>query len=413
MSHPAGMDGALEPDLLMRRCDVASVQLLEVSNRFGSVLAMHRISLEIASGEMIALLGPSGCGKTTTLRAIAGLEAPDAGDIFIDQRRIGGVPIHRRQVDMVFQDYALFPHLTVAENVAFGLKMRHLADATIRTKVQQALRLVRLANLHGIETRYPHQLSGGQRQRVVLARAGDRAEGAAAPRAVWGVGQEIAREHADGIAPAAEGAEYHDDLRHPRPGGSINPAHRIAVIRNGRIEQMGTPTEIYEYPRARFVADFIGVSNFFRGRVEAKREDRLLVLTESHMKLWVSPASNRKIRVGEILQLALRPEKIRLVPHRPSKEWNAYPATIAHIVYLSAVTHFYVQTELQEALIVSVQNHDSALAPSPLAIGDAAYVSWPPAETLILECEGEGPAAAEMPSAKGSLSRAYEPFSLG
>ncbi len=137
---------------------------------------------------------------------------------------------------------------------------------------------------------------------------------------------------------------------------ALTLADRIAVMRDGRIEQMGTPTEIYEYPRSRFVADFIGVSNFFRGRVEAKQEGRLLVVTEKRMKLWVSPPRDREIWVGETLQLALRPEKVKIDAHRPAREWNAYPSTIAHIIYLGAVTHYYVTTEPEDALIVYVQN---------------------------------------------------------
>jgi ABC-type Fe3+/spermidine/putrescine transport system ATPase subunit len=160
-----------------------------------------------------ALLGPSGCGKTTTMRSIAGLETPSEGDIYIDERRILGIPIHKRDVGMVFQAYALFPHLSIYDNIAFGLKMRRMPPATVRGKIDQALKLTRLAELSGIEPRYPHPLSGGQRQRVALA-------------------------------------------------------DRIAVMKDGQIEQIGTPSEIYETPRSRFVADFIGVSNFFQAEVE-------------------------------------------------------------------------------------------------------------------------------------------------
>jgi spermidine/putrescine transport system ATP-binding protein len=166
----------------------------------------------------------------------------------------------------------------------------------------------------------------------------------------------------------------------------------------------------HDQEEALALADFIGVSNFFQGRVEAKQEGRLLVVTENRMKLWVSPPRHRRIRVGETLQLALRPEKVKIEAHRPAREWNAYPPTIAHIIYLGAVTHYYVKTEPEDALIVYVQNQDRAPAPAPLAIGDAVYVSWRPAETLILEQEGEAPAAVDI--AKAGLPRAYEPFSV-
>jgi ABC-type Fe3+/spermidine/putrescine transport system ATPase subunit len=150
---------------------MASVQLDRVSKRFGNVCAMDQITLDIESGEVLSLLGPSGCGKTTTLRSIAGLEQPSAGEIYIAQKPMQGVPIHKREVGMVFQDYALFPHLTVYENIAFGLKIHQMAVPVMRSKVGEVLKLTRLAELPGIEARYPHQLSGGQRQRVALARS--------------------------------------------------------------------------------------------------------------------------------------------------------------------------------------------------------------------------------------------------
>jgi putative spermidine/putrescine transport system ATP-binding protein len=150
---------------------MAGVQLIDVSKRFGKVQAMDHINLDIKSGEVLSLLGPSGCGKTTTLRSIVGLEEPSEGEIYIEHRQMQGIPIHKREVGMVFQDYALFPHLTVQENIAFGLKMHKVPTAIARAKIGEALRLVRLAALPGIEARYPHQLSGGQRQRVALARS--------------------------------------------------------------------------------------------------------------------------------------------------------------------------------------------------------------------------------------------------
>jgi ABC-type Fe3+/spermidine/putrescine transport system ATPase subunit len=140
---------------------MAGVQLVNVSKRFGKVLAMDRINLDVKSGEVLSLLGPSGCGKTTTLRSIVGLEEPNEGEIYIDHRDMIGIPIHKREVGMVFQDYALFPHLTVQENIAFGLKMHKVPTAMMRSKAAEALKLVRLADLPGIEGRYPHQLSGG------------------------------------------------------------------------------------------------------------------------------------------------------------------------------------------------------------------------------------------------------------
>ena len=234
-------------------------------------------------------MGPSGCGKTTTLRSIVGLEEPSEGEIYIEQRDMLGIPIHKRQVSMVFQDYALFPHLTVEENIAFGLKMQKLPAAMIRSKVTKSLVLVRLAELPGIEGRYPHQLSGGQRQRVALARSLVTEPKVLLLDEPFGALDKKLRESMQ-----VELRLLQRELKitmifvtHDQEE-ALTLSDRIAVMRDGHVEQMGTPTEVYETPRSAFVADFIGISNFLRGCVEMVQDGHLLVVTDQGLTIRVA-----------------------------------------------------------------------------------------------------------------------------
>jgi ABC-type Fe3+/spermidine/putrescine transport system ATPase subunit len=274
---------------------MANVRLANVSKRFGNVRAMHEITLAIESGEVLSLLGPSGCGKTTTLRSIAGLEQPSAGEIYIAQKPMRGVPIHKREVGMVFQDYALFPHLTVYENIAFGLKMLQWSAPVVRSKVGEVLKLTRLAELPGIEARYPHQLSGGQRQRVALARS------------LVTQPQVLLLDEPFGALDKKLRESMQVELRllqrelnitmifvtHDQEE-ALTLSDRIAVMHKGQIEQVGTPTEVYERPHSRFVADFIGVSNFFQGRVDAIQAGQVVVITDNQLRLWITPTSGKR-----------------------------------------------------------------------------------------------------------------------
>jgi spermidine/putrescine ABC transporter ATP-binding subunit len=370
---------------------MASVQLDRVSKRFGNVCAMDQITLDIESGEVLSLLGPSGCGKTTTLRSIAGLEQPSAGEIYIAQKPMQGVPIHKREVGMVFQDYALFPHLTVYENIAFGLKMRQIEVPVMRSKVGEVLKLTRLAELPGIEARYPHQLSGGQRQRVALARS------------LVTQPQVLLLDEPFGALDKKLRESMQVELRllqrelnitmifvtHDQEE-ALTLSDRIAVMHNGQVEQVGTPTEIYERPRSRFVADFIGLSNFFQGRVEAIQEGHIVVLTDNQFRLWVTPPSGQTPYIGDTLHLALRPEKISLSRSRPTGEQNIAAAVIKHIVYLGTVTHYYVKTEEGEDLVVYAQNQETLPTHLPFAAGEAIFLSWQPESMLQLEQSMEG-----------------------
>jgi ABC-type Fe3+/spermidine/putrescine transport system ATPase subunit len=241
------------------------VRLVDVSRSYGSVVAVSHLTLDVTAGEFLTLLGPSGCGKTTTLNMIAGFLQPSAGEIWLRGRRVESLPPYRRDTAMVFQQYALFPHMTVFENIAFGLRMRRTPAAQLRARVDEALALV---GLPGLGDRFPLQLSGGQQQRVALARA------IAVRPAVLLLDEPLSNldlKLREGMR--LELKRLHRELgtttifvTHDQTEALVLST-RIAVMHQGRIEQVGAPQEIYEQPRSRFVAEFVGQTNLLRGRV--------------------------------------------------------------------------------------------------------------------------------------------------
>jgi spermidine/putrescine ABC transporter ATP-binding subunit len=312
----------------------ADVILRHVTKAYGPVVAVSDLSLEIPRGIFLSLLGPSGCGKTTTLRLIAGFEQPSQGDILIRGQRVNLVPAYRRDFSMVFQNFALFPHMTVAGNVAFGLRMRGLPHKERDARVREALHLVHLA---GFEERYPRQLSGGQQQRVALARA------IVVRPAVLLLDEPL------GSLDKKLREEMQVELRQlQREIGittvfvthdqdeALTLSDRVAIMNAGRIEQMGTPRELYERPATDFVANFLGVSNIFRGRVAGREgEEALVALGAVRIRVPWEPA----FEVGGAVRVAVRPEKIRLAPRGQA---GGIPARVRHVVYLGATTHFYL-----------------------------------------------------------------------
>ncbi len=326
----------------------ADVVLRRATKTFGAVVAVNDLTLEIPRGIFLSLLGPSGCGKTTTLRLVAGFEQPSQGDIFIRGQRVNLVPAYRRDFSMVFQNFALFPHMTVADNVAFGLRMRRCPRDERDVRVREALALVHLA---GMEDRYPRQLSGGQQQRVALARAIvvrpavlllDEPLGSLDKKLREEMQVELRQlQRAIGITAVFV---THDQEE------ALTLSDRVAIMNAGKIEQMGTPRELYERPATDFVANFLGVSNAFDGRVAAREgEDALVTIGPIQVRLpWESG-----LEVGGPIRVAVRPEKIRLGPR---EEKAGMPARVRHVVYLGATTHFHLEGPEGQLVIVHVQN---------------------------------------------------------
>ena len=350
----------------------ASVRLKELTKLFGETRAVDRVSLTIEPGSMVALLGPSGCGKTTTLRMIAGLIEPNAGEILLDDRPITRVPVHRRNIGMLFQNYALFPHLTVAENVAFGLETRGVKRAAAAERVAGALQLVQLP---GYGDRMPGQLSGGQQQRVALARALvvepallllDEPLGALDKALRESMQIELrALQQRLGVTTIMV---THDQDE------ALTMADRIVIMRDGRIEQVGAPAEVYQHPVSRFVAGFLGASNFLRGRVmEAANGGVLVEITQGPI---VSVAASRP--VGSEVTVALRPEAVSIettTGGNGEKIPNTTPATIEQIIYRGFATHLHLRMPNGEPLIAFEQNWASRVQPS-IRPGMQVYAQW-------------------------------------
>jgi spermidine/putrescine transport system ATP-binding protein len=354
------------------------VRLTELTKRFAEVTAVDHVSLDIASGEFFSLLGPSGCGKTTTLRMIGGFELPTGGRIDLRGADITHEPPERRPVNMVFQNYALFPHLCVFDNVAFGLRRKKVADAEVRQRVGEALELVRLT---GFDRRRPDQLSGGQQQRVALARALvnnpavlllDEPLGALDLKLRRQLQVELKRVQQE------VGITFiyvtHDQEE------ALALSDRIAVMDQGHVEQLGTPEELYDRPRTRFVADFIGTTNLLAGSVEAL-ETVVAVVRLAGGERCLVPAAG--LRVGDEVDVSIRPEAIELVgDDEVGGDGSGAPALSGRIgqsAYLGTSVSHQIQTDGDLALSVVVPRS----APRRAA-GDRVRITWDPGSALVL-----------------------------
>ena len=355
-----------------------AIELKEVSKHFGRVVAVDTVSLSIGDGEFFSLLGPSGCGKTTTLRLIAGFELPTEGDVYIDGQLQGETPPYRRPVNTVFQNYALFPHMTVFQNVAFGLEMRKVPKEEIRQRVLGALEMVQLP---GMENRKPAQLSGGQQQRVALARALvnrpkvlllDEPLGALDLKLRKAMQLELkALQDRVGITFIYV---THDQEE------ALTMSDRIAVMNRGRVLQVGTPAEIYEQPADRFVADFIGETNFLEGQVQEMRAGEVAVVVDGVLTLYV-PIPPLSPPASERVTVAIRPEKISL--HAQPPDQRAVPGMVQEVVYTGTDTRYLVQLTEKTVVNVRRQNVDLGTAVG-FPVGARVYLHWQPESARLL-----------------------------
>ncbi|SBW12809.1 putrescine transporter subunit: ATP-binding component of ABC superfamily [uncultured Alphaproteobacteria bacterium] len=357
------------------------VSIEGVTKAFGDHYAVDNVSLEVFQGEFFSLLGASGCGKTTLLRMLAGLETPDSGHIYIDGADMTHVPPYRRPVNMMFQSYALFPHMSVEQNIAFGLKQEGASKAQIKERVAEMLRLVRL---EPYAKRRPHQLSGGQRQRVALARSL-----AKHPRLLLldeplGALDKKLREHTQfELVNIQEqlGTTFimvtHDQEE------AMTMSTRIAVMDEGRILQIGSPSTIYEYPATRYVADFIGSVNLFDGRVTGEHDGQVFVHCDE-VGATMAIAHAEPLVAGTPVSVALRPEKMTVTDVKPESDVNVLRGVVSEIAYLGDVSIYYVALPNKTLVHVQLTNlarHTS----SPLTWEQEVWLTWEPENGVVLQ----------------------------
>lgn len=354
----------------------AQVRFVDVQKRFGNVTAVDRVSLDIGPGEFLTLLGPSGSGKTTTLMMLAGFEIPTSGEIWVDERAIAAIPPYKRNIGMVFQNYALFPHMTVGENIAFPLKMRGMPKAEIAKASKEALELVKLP---GYEGRYPRQLSGGQQQRIAVARAL-----VFNPRVLLmdeplGALDKQLRESLQ-----LEIKQLHDQLgvtivyvTHDQQEALVM-SDRIAVMNEGRIEQIGEPTELYDEPQSRFVASFIGESNFLRGQVADSTNGRCRVEIPGVATL-ICPEMTGAV-TGQEVTVTVRPEKL-IFGNGATAGANLVPGQIEQVIFAGEMRRYEVVLSNGEHLVLKRQNRAGE---QQFSRGDDVLVAWAYEDTRLV-----------------------------
>ncbi len=359
-----------------------SIDIRQLVKHHGGTLAVDHLSLEIRRGEFFSILGPSGSGKTTTLRLLAGLEEPDSGQILIQERSMRGVPPHLRPVNMVFQSYALFPHLTVYANIAFGLEMRGLPPRDIRSRVGNVVDMVKLA---GKEQRVPAQLSGGEQQRVALARAlVNRPAVLLLDEPLGALDHQLRREMQVELKTIQEHIGLTFLLVTHHQEEALTMSDRLAVMDRGRVLQVGSPEEIYEAPASSFVAQFIGTSNQLTGRMESPDGAYSLVRPDDHPSLPVLRVRSAEgAPEGSRVRLVLRPEHLHLSRDRHVAGFdNGVDARIEKAVYSGNEMHYVMR--LSETVVWSARVSNTARDQKRFQVGEAVFVRWKAEEARVL-----------------------------
>jgi putative spermidine/putrescine transport system ATP-binding protein len=340
---------------------MAQLDITGLAKRYGDFYAVRDVSLGIKDGEFLVLLGPSGCGKTTTLRMVAGFIEPTAGHVKLGGSDVTLLPPWKRNAGMVFQSYALFPHLTVAQNVAFGLEMRKLARADIERRVEETLALVRL---QGYGARLPRQLSGGQQQRVALARAlAIRPDVLLLDEPLSNLDAKLRQEVRVEIRELQRQLGLTTVMVTHDQEEALTMADRLVVMNEGSVRQVGSQRDLYERPADRFVAGFVGRSTFLDGTVEASGRFR----TEGGLSLACAGGQPGRAAIS------LRPERAEIAPSRQAGLDNSLPGTVEFVSYLGALIDIHVRLSPNDRLVVQVANRDGGFAPD---VGDAVHVGW-------------------------------------
>ena len=352
-----------------------------VTKRFGEVTAVDGLSLGIYEREFFALLGPSGCGKTTLMRMLAGFEEPTDGRVLLADQDLAGVPPYRRPVNMMFQSYALFPHMNVWDNIAFGLKQDRLPRNEIADRVADVLKLVKLT---GFERRKPDALSGGQRQRVALARSlAKRPKVLLLDEPLAALDKKLREETQFELMELQSSLGMTFMMVTHDQEEAMAVADRIAVMNHGQIVQMGTPTEIYEQPATRYVADFIGDVNLIEAKVTA-RDEKSVVLQSGGVAAPLRASSDVDVAVGADVALALRPEKVKITVRKPADAAENFTrGTVVGIAYLGDFSLFQVRLESGE-IFKAARPNVTRFTEQPITWDDRVFLSWSPEAGVVL-----------------------------
>ncbi|MBO5751959.1 MAG: ABC transporter ATP-binding protein [Kiritimatiellae bacterium] len=357
-----------------------------VTKKFGTLTAVNDVTLSVTKGEFFSLLGPSGCGKTTLLRMLGGFERPDSGRIYLEGRDITDLPPDQRRVHTVFQNYALFPTMTVWDNIAFALRLAKRSKSEVEERVDEMLEMIQLSDQ---AWKYPHQLSGGQKQRVAIARAlVDRPQVLLLDEPLAALDLKL-RQHM-----LLELDTIHDQVgitflyvTHDQ-GEAMSLSDRIAVVNRGRIEQLDGPAKIYEAPTSRFVASFIGDTNFFGGEIISTDGDYCIIDVEGFPQ--IKAFNDKQLKVGQRVDLSVRPEKIRvtLTPPPPEKgaAINVFPSKVKDIVYQGVYTKFWLDSEGMR--LSALKPHSRFLLDQePITWNDNVFVWWHPDDGYMVTAD--------------------------
>jgi putrescine transport system ATP-binding protein len=358
------------------------IQIDSITKKFGEFTAVNNVSLKIYQGEIFCLLGGSGCGKSTLLRMLAGFEPPTSGEIILDGQPMAGIPPYKRPVNMMFQSYALFPHMTVEKNIAFGLEQERLPRAEIATRVEEILAIVKLGEFG---KRKPHQLSGGQRQRVALARALVKRPKLLLLDEPLGALDRKLREHTQfELINIQEqlGVTFivvtHDQEE------AMTLASRIGVMNRGEIVQIGTPTEIYEFPTNKFVADFIGSVNMFEGRLIEDLPDRVRIKSDElggviYVDHGISAAP------GATVWAAIRPEKIEIKRQPPAGQAENFArGTVKEIAYMGDMSVYLVKIDSGKMVRVTLPNVERLSDDERILWDETVYLTWHESSPVVV-----------------------------
>ncbi|OQS35427.1 polyamine ABC transporter ATP-binding protein [Chromobacterium haemolyticum] len=356
------------------------VQIIDIVKKFGDATAVNHVNLSVAKNELFALLGSSGCGKSTLLRMLAGFEQPTSGRVLIDGDDLAKIPPYRRPVNMMFQSYALFPHMSVEGNVAFGLKQEGLPKNEIRDRVDAVLELVQMRKF---AKRKPHQLSGGQQQRVALARSlVKRPKLLLLDEPMSALDKQIRQATQMELVNILDKVDVTCVMVTHDQEEAMTMANRLAVMSEGAIIQIGTPHEVYEYPNSRFTAEFIGSTNLFNGKVVEDEVDHVFIeAPDLKTRLFVSHGITGPL--GMDVSVSVRPERINVTRAKPEQQCNWARGTVSNLAYMGSYTLFHVTLENGKVVIANVPSLALIRDDAP-SYDDEVFVSWAETSALVL-----------------------------